>query len=326
MQKTQQFVPDKNNILQASENIRDMAHVTPVMTCRTLNDMAGRNLYFKMENFQKAGAFKYRGALHAVKTLRDIPAVAAHSSGNHAQALALAARQRGIPAYLVMPKGSTPAKVAAVRSYGGTVIPCENTLESREQTLLKVLEDTGSAFIHPYDDGRTISGQATCAREFIEQAGDLDVIVTPLGGGGLLSGTALSAYYFGKYIRVVGAEPAGADDGYRSFVSGTLVTDLKPDTIADGLRTRLSELTFSIIRNQVHDVVTVSEEEIIEAMRLMWERMKVVIEPSAAVPVAAMVFRKAKCSGTNVGIIVSGGNADLTSLPWKGAPSGASYN
>jgi len=281
--------------------------------------MVNAQLFFKCENFQKVGAFKFRGACNAVFSLSEDDAslgVATHSSGNHAAALALAAQVRGIEAFIVMPKNAPRVKKAAVAGYGGKIIFCEPTLEARETTLAKVIEDTGATFVHPYNDRRVIAGQGTAALELLEEVPTLDVIMAPVGGGGLLSGTALTVSELSPATRVIGAEPEGADDAYRSLQEGRIVASVDPKTVADGLLTSLGDLTFPIIKTHVHQIVTVSEEAIISGMRHVWERMKIVIEPSAAVPVGALVEKKIDLDGQRIGVILSGGNVDLDKLPW----------
>lgn len=313
------MVPDKKSLLDAMERIKPYINRTPVLTCSTINDLTGGNLFFKCENFQKAGAFKSRGATNAIFQLDKSElsqGVATHSSGNHAAALALAARRRGIKAHIVMPDNSSKVKVSAVESYGGIITFCAPFLESREGTLKEVISITGAREIHPYNDFGIIAGQATATIEMLEDYPDLNLIITPVGGGGLLSGTALAARYFGKQVKVIAAEPERADDAFQSFNSGTLIPSIKPDTIADGLRTSLGSLTFPIIMEHVNDIVTVSEEGIVKAMRLIWERMKVVVEPSSAVPLAAILEGKINVQGLKTGIILSGGNVDLNNLPF----------
>ena len=312
--------PTAEDIERAAGRIRPHAHRTPVLTCAGLEERAGAKLFFKCENFQKVGAFKFRGACNAVFSLGPGEAargVATHSSGNHAQALALAAHLKGIPAHIVMPEGSPQVKVEAVRGYGGRIVFCKPTQEEREKSLREVVRATGAEFIHPYNDPRVIAGQATAARELLEQAEDLQLILVPVGGGGLASGTALAARYWSPATRVVPVEPEAADDARRSLLSGRIQPSLSPKTIADGLRTSLGELTFAVLRALVSEVVTVSEQSIVAAMRLVWERMKIVVEPSAAVPVAALLEGKLPVRGLRVGVILSGGNLDLDALPWQ---------
>lgn len=284
------------------------------MTSSTLDRMLDTSLFFKCENFQKVGAFKFRGASNAVLCMpeEDLKkGVATHSSGNHAQALALAARKMGVPAYIVMPSNSPEVKQAAVRGYGAEVILCEPTLQAREATLNAVVERTGATFVHPYNNYDIIAGQSTAAQELIQDYPDLDIILAPVGGGGLMSGTALAARYFSPGTQVIGAEPAGANDAYRSFQTGTLIPSVNPKTIGDGLLTSLGEKTFEIILNHVDDIVTCSEQGILQAMRLIWERMKILVEPSSAVPLATLLENKIDVRGKRVGIIISGGNVDM---------------
>ena len=308
---------DNINIKAAYETIKNYIHHTPVLTCSTLNSITKSELFFKCENLQKIGAFKIRGALNAVLSIPDDEVkygVATHSSGNHAQALALAAKWRGVKSYVVMPSNSSPVKIAAVKGYGATVIFCEPTLEARESTLEEIIKNTKAYFIHPYNNERVIEGQGTAALELINDIPDLDYILAPVGGGGLLSGTAIAARTFSRQTKVIGTEPEQADDAYQSFVAGRIIPVNHPDTIADGLRTSLGTLTFPIIKQHVHQIVTVSEKSIIEAMFWIWERMKVIIEPSSAVPVAAILEKKLDITGKRVGVILSGGNVDLKRL------------
>ncbi|MFD2532685.1 threonine ammonia-lyase [Gracilimonas halophila] len=311
--------PTFDDIKQAHKRISEHAHRTPVLNSKQVDQKTGGRIFFKCENFQKVGAFKFRGASNAIFSLSEEDAkngVATHSSGNHAQAVALAAKMRGIPAYVVMPENAPKVKVKAVQNYGAEITFCKSTLEARESTLEQVVEKTGATFIHPYDDARIIAGQGTSALELLEDHPDLDIIITPVGGGGLLSGTALAAKSIKPGIIVIGAEPANADDAYRSFKSGELIPVKNPDTIADGLRTSLGKLPFSIITEHVDDIVTVPEESIIEAMRYVWERLNMIIEASCAVPVAAVFDGKVDVKGKKVGIIITGGNVDLDNLPW----------
>lgn len=311
--------PDKITIFEAAGRIAPYLHRTPVLSSSEINNLTGGELYFKCENFQKAGAFKSRGATNAVFQLTDQElkaGVATHSSGNHAAALALAAKRRGIKAYIVMPENSNKVKVKAVEHYGGIITFCKPTLQAREDSLIQVIEQSGAIEIHPYNDYRIIAGQATAALELIEDAGNPEIIIAPVGGGGLLSGTALACLYFGKGIRVIAAEPEGADDAFKSFYSGSFVPSVHPQTIADGLRTSLGTLTYPIIKDYVHEIVTVSETKIIEAMRLIWERMKIIVEPSSAVPLAAILENKIDVRGKRCGIIISGGNVDFNELPF----------
>jgi threonine dehydratase len=306
-------------IQEARARIMGKVHRTPVMTSETLDSQASAKLHFKCENFQKAGAFKARGATNAVFALSDSEArngVATHSSGNHAAALARAAGLRGIPAHIVMPNNAPQAKQASVRRYGGRIVFCEPTLQARESTVEQVLAATGATLIHPYNDLRVMAGQGTTAVELLEDLPDLDVILCPVGGGGQLSGIAVAAKTMKPTVRVIGVEPAGADDAARSFTSGQIVPMLNPQTIADGLRSSLGDKSFAEIRRHVDDIVTVSEESIIQAMRLIWEVLKIIVEPSGAVAYAAIVEGKLDVQGTRVGLVLSGGNLDLDSLPW----------
>ena len=277
-------------------------------------------MFFKCENFQKVGAFKFRGAANMILTLdpeERSKGVATHSSGNHGQALALAARMQGITAYVVMPENAPTVKQAAVRGYQAQVINCKPTLAAREATVDEVIRKYGATLVHPYNDYRIIGGQATSAKELIEDTKDLDCIVCPVGGGGLLSGTALSARYFGQEIEVYGAEPQGADDAFQSIRAGRIIPSTNPNTIADGLLTSLGDKTFPIIKEFVKDILIVNDQEIIAAMKLLWERMKIVVEPSAAVPLAAVLKNEMLFENKRVGIILSGGNVDLTKLPFR---------
>ncbi len=312
--------PTLADIRQAAERIRPFAHRTPVLTCASLDRRVGAQIFLKCENWQKVGAFKFRGACNAVLSLSEAEAargVATHSSGNHAQALALAARLRGIRAYIVMPNTAPEVKKAAVAGYGGQITFCEPTLEARETTLAQVIQDTGAIQVHPYNDYRVIAGQGTAALELLEDTPQLDVVMAPVGGGGLLSGTALAVTELSPATRVVAAEPEEADDAYRSMQAGHIIPSVRPNTIADGLLTSLGTLTFPIIQARVHQIVTVSEQAILEAMKYVWERAKLVIEPSAAVPVGALLEHKIDLRGQRIGIILSGGNVDLDRLPWS---------
>lgn len=311
--------PDLVAIRQAHERITPHIHHTPVLTSSALDAMSDSSLFFKCENFQKVGAFKARGACNAVFSLDADTAsrgVVTHSSGNHAAALAFAAGLRGIPAFIVMPSNAPAVKKAAVESYKGRITECEPTLASRESTARVVIEETGAELIHPFDDYRIIAAQATAAIELIEDTDGLDMILGPVGGGGLIAGTALAVHHLDLSTLVIACEPANADDAFQSFHEGKIVPIVNPDTIADGLRTQLSDKTFEIIQNFVHDIVTVTEEEIVTAMRTVWERMKIIIEPSSAVPVAAVQAGRIPVEGRRVGIILSGGNVDLGNLPF----------
>jgi threonine dehydratase len=306
-------------IEEARQRIAGRVKVTPVLTSETLDAQAGARLFFKCETFQKCGAFKARGAANAVFALSEAEArhgVATHSSGNHAAALARAARLRGIRAYIVMPDNTPEAKRAAVRRYGGEISYCAATLTARESAARELVERTGAAFVHPYDNLMVMAGQATVAAELLTQVPDLDVILCPVGGGGLLSGCAVAAKTLRPAIRVLGVEPAGADDAARSLHAGTLQPSVHPQTIADGLRGALAPRTFAEIRRRVEDILTVSEEAIVAAMRELWEVLKIIVEPSGAVPYAAVRGAPAALQGQRVGIVLSGANLDLDHLPW----------
>lgn len=307
----------KEDIIAAHDRIRPFIHRTPILTSSSIDDMTGAALFFKCENFQKIGAFKIRGGMNAALSLNTEElsrGLATHSSGNHAQAIAFAARQLGIPAYIVMPETSPKPKVDAVHGYGATITFCAPNQKAREDTVAGIVERTGAAFVHPYDDDRVIAGQATCAKELLEDADDLDAIIVPVGGGGLMSGTALSVYNFKPDAKAYAGEPEGAADAYVSFMSGTLQPAPYIDTIADGLLTRLSDRTFAIIRDHVADIFPVSEDEIKAALKLVLERMKIVVEPSCVVPLAAVLKNKDVFAGKRVGIILTGGNIELTKL------------
>jgi threonine dehydratase len=312
--------PDLNEIRRAAERILPYVRRTPVLTCSSLDRQVEARVFFKCENLQKAGAFKFRGACNAVLSLPEsdtVRGVVTHSSGNHAQAVALAARLRGIPAYIVMPENAPAVKKAAVAGYGGRITFCEPTLEARESAQAAVIAETGATAVHPYNDFLVIAGQGTSALELLEDAPDLDAIIAPVGGGGLLSGVSIAATELSPRIRVIGAEPEGADDACRSLAAGKIIPSVNPLTIADGLKTSLGDLTFPIIQQRVERIVTVSEAGIIAAMRFVWERMKIIIEPSAAVAVAALWERKIDLTNLRVGAILSGGNVDLDRLPWQ---------
>ena len=307
-------------IRAAAGRIAPYAHRTPVLTCASLDRAVEAQVFLKCENFQKVGAFKFRGACNAVFSLTAAEAahgVATHSSGNHAQALALAARLRGIPAHIVMPANAPVVKQAGVAGYGGRITLCEPVLAAREAALAAVVARTGAAVVHPYDDERVIAGQGTAALELLQEVPDLDVILAPVGGGGLLSGTAIAATELAPGIRVIAGEPAGAGDAFRSLAEGRIVPSIMPETLADGLLTSLGELTFPIIRDRVERIVLVSEPGIVAAMRFIWERAKLVIEPSSAVPLAVLWERQVDLTGLRVGVILTGGNVDLDRLPWQ---------
>jgi len=316
----QTMSPTLQDIQQAAERIKPYAHHTPVLTNESLNQRVNAQVYLKCENLQKVGAFKFRGACNAVYSLSDEKAahgVCTHSSGNHAQALALAARMRGIPAYIVMPNNAPSVKKNAVAGYGGQIRFCEPTLEARESTLDRIRLDTGANVVHPYNDERVIAGQGTAALELLDSIPELDLIIAPVGGGGLLSGTAIAAKGLKPGIRMIAGEPENANDAYRSLQEGRIVPSENPKTIADGLLTSLGQLTFPIIREHVEQIVTVSEQGIIDTMKFIWERTKIIIEPSAAVAVGVLWEKKIDLSGLKIGVILSGGNVDLEKLPWQ---------
>jgi len=311
--------PTFEDVLAAAERIRGHVHRTPVMTSRTVDAIAGAQLHFKCENLQKVGAFKARGATNAVLSLDDEAAgrgVATHSSGNHAAALAYAAGIRGVPANVVMPSSAPPVKKAAVSGYGAVITECEPTLKARETTLDAVVERTGATFIHAYDNPMVIAGQGTASLELITDVPDLEALIAPVGGGGLMSGTAIAVSSSRPDITIWGSEPAGADDAFRSLRDGTIYPSVEPKTIADGLLTSLSDRTFRILSERLEGILTVSEETIVRAMRMIWERMKLVVEPSGAVPLAAVLEHPDHFADRRVGLIISGGNVDLDHLPW----------
>lgn len=310
-------VPEFLDVEKAHLRISPYVHRTPVLTSKSVNALLGADLYFKCENFQKVGAFKFRGATNAVMSLNNDEAkwgVATHSSGNHAAALALAARNRGIKAYVVMPKNAPEIKKKAVQAYGAEITFCEPTLEAREETLRLLVEKTGAKEVHPYDNFQVIAGQGTAAKEMIEDVGTFDQVLCPVGGGGLLAGTSLSVKALLPTASVIACEPAGADDACRSFKAGRIIPSHESNTIADGLLTSLGRRNFEIIQSKVDDVLTVSDESIIAAMRMIWERMKIIIEPSSAVPLAAILEQKLDVAGKKTGVILSGGNVDLSTI------------
>jgi len=312
--------PTLDDIRAAAKRIKPYIHRTPVLTNESLNEKVGAKVFLKCENFQKVGAFKFRGACNAVFSLSDEEAargVSTHSSGNHAQALALAARLRGIPAYIVMPNNAPAVKKAAVAGYGGIITFCEPTLAAREATLAQIVQETGSEVVHPYNDERVITGQGTAVLELLEEVPELDVIISPVGGGGLLSGTSIAATEIKKGIRVIAGEPEMANDAFLSLQAGEIILSIKPKTIADGLLTSLGNKTFPIIQERVEQIVTVSEQGIVDSMKFIWERAKIIIEPSSAVAVGVLWERKVDLNGLNVGVILSGGNVDLEKLPWR---------
>ncbi len=311
--------PDITAIRAAAERIAGLAHKTPVMRSRALDALTGAHLHFKCENLQRGGSFKIRGALNAVLSLDDEQAargVVTHSSGNFAAALALAAGERGVPAHLVMPENAPTVKREAVAAYGGIIHPCAPTLAAREEGAARVQADTGATFLHPYDNFDIIAGQGTAALELLDQAPDLDCLIAPVGGGGLMSGCAIAGRALSPRLELLGAEPAGADDAFRSLLAGERLPQTNPRTIADGLRTSLGERNFPILERLLTGIVTVSEELIVEAMRLIWTRLKLVVEPSGAVPLAALLEAPARFQGRRIGLLLSGGNVDLDALPW----------
>ena len=316
------IIPTFEDVVEAHTRISPYIHKTPVLTSTYFNELTGAELFFKCENFQKAGAFKVRGASNAVFGLSDEMAekgVATHSSGNHALSLSYAAGRRGIPCYVVMPRTAPEAKKAAVRGYGGIITECEPSTTSREEVFADVQARTGAEFVHPYNDPRVIAGQATCSRELLNQVEALDTVIAPIGGGGMISGTCLTLSNVAPGVEIIAAEPEQADDAYRSFKAGHIIADDAPHTIADGLKVPLKELTWHFVSNYVDDILTASEEEIVDAMKLTWQRMKLVMEPSCAVPLATILKNKDKFKGKRVGVVVTGGNVDLASLPWMTA-------
>jgi threonine dehydratase len=311
--------PSLSDIRAAHDRIQPYIHRTPILTSSAINEIAGCEIYFKCENFQKVGAFKARGAANAVVKLspeQRAKGVATHSSGNHAAALARAASVAGIPSYIVMPSNAPEIKKKAVRGYGGEIIECEPTLQARETTLDAVVDRTGAVFIPPFDYIDVIEGQATCALELLEDQSDLDVVMAPVGGGGLLGGTALAVHYLNPDIEVIAGEPLGADDAFRSFQAGSIQPNAKTNTIADGLLTTVGKLNFELIEAYVKDILLATDPQTIEAMRLLFERMKIVVEPSGAVTLAALLANKERFASKKVGIILSGGNVDLGKLPF----------
>lgn len=313
------IVPTWDDAVAAHERAAPHIHRTPVLTSSFLNQLAGCELFFKCENFQKAGAFKVRGASNAVFGLSEEQAakgVATHSSGNHALSLSYAAGRRGIPCHVVMPRTAPQAKKDAVRGYGGQITECEASTSSREAVFAEVQARTGADFVHPYNDPRVIAGQATCSRELMEQVEGLDAVVAPIGGGGMVSGTCLTLSTIAPQVEIYAAEPEQADDAARSFRAGHIIADDAPATVADGLKVPLKELTWHFVSRHVTDILTASEEQIIAAMRLIWARMKIVMEPSSAVPLATILKNPETFRGKRVGVIVTGGNVDLDRLPW----------
>ncbi len=310
---------NKQQLIDCHERIKPHIHNTPVLTSRLLNEMVGAQLFFKCENFQRMGAFKMRGAANAILQLPEEArkkGVVTHSSGNFAQALSLAAQGLGVPAFIVMPSSAPKVKKEAVKGYGGNVVECEPTLEAREYTSKQIGSKEGATFLHPSNDIDVILGQGTACKELLETHPDLNAVFAPVGGGGLVAGTALAAHYFGNNCAVFGGEPFEVDDAYRSLISGKIETNASTNTIADGLKTQLGDKNFPIIKEHVQQIIRVTEEEIIEALRLLWERLKIVCEPSCAVAFAAVKKEKEQFINQKVGIIISGGNVDLEKLPF----------
>ncbi|TYC68094.1 pyridoxal-phosphate dependent enzyme [Stappia sp. BW2] len=315
-----QYIPTLEDMLVAHERIKPYIHRTPVLTSSFLNELTGAELFFKCENFQKAGAFKVRGASNAVFGLDPETAkagVATHSSGNHALSLSYAAGRRGIPCHVVMPRTAPQAKKDAVRGYGGIITECDPSTSSREAVFAEVEARTGAEFVHPYNDPRVIAGQGTCSKELLEQTDGLDVVIAPIGGGGMVSGTCLTLSNLAPEVKIYAAEPEQADDAARSFKAGHIIADDAPNTVADGLKVPLKELTWHFVSHHVTDILTASEQEIIDAMRLIWARMKIVMEPSSAVPLATILKNRDVFAGKRVGVIITGGNVDLGKLPWS---------
>lgn len=313
------LIPTYDDVLAAEARITPYIHRTPVLTSSYFNDLTGAELFFKCENFQKAGAFKVRGASNAVFGLSDAMAakgVATHSSGNHALSLSYAAGRRGIPCHVVMPRTAPQAKKDAVRGYGGIITECEPSTSSREAVFAEVQAKTGAEFVHPYNDPRVIAGQGTCSKELTGQVEGLDAVIAPIGGGGMISGTCLTLSTIAPQVKIYAAEPEQADDACRSFKAGHIIADDAPNTVADGLKVPLKELTWHFVSNHVTDILTASEEEIIDAMKLIWKRMKIVMEPSSAVPLATILKNRDVFAGKRVGVIITGGNVDLDALPW----------
>lgn len=316
---SEMYIPTLQDMLAAHDRIKPHIHQTPVLTSSYFNDLTGAQLFFKCENFQKAGAFKVRGASNAVFGLSEEDAdkgVCTHSSGNHALSLSYAAGRRGIPCNVVMPRTAPQAKKDAVRGYGGIITECEPSTTSREAVFAEVQAATGGNFVHPYNDPRVIAGQGTCSRELMQQTDGLDMVIAPIGGGGMISGTCLTLSNIAPEVKIIAAEPEQADDAYRSFKAGHIIADDAPNTIADGLKVPLKDLTWHFVSNHVSDILTASEEEIIAAMKLTWQRMKIVIEASCAVPMATILKNKDTFAGKRVGVIITGGNVDMDTLPW----------
>lgn len=314
------IIPTYQDMLAAHERIKPHIRRTPIRSSEYIDALVGAELFFKCENFQEAGAFKVRGATNAVFGLTEAQAkrgVATHSSGNHALSLAWAAGRRGIPCNVVMPRTAPQAKKDAVRRYGGTITECEPSTSSREAVFAQVQAATGGEFVHPYNDPRVIAGQGTCSRELMEQVEGLQAVIAPIGGGGMISGTCLTLSTLAPQVQVIAAEPEQADDAYRSFKAGRIIADDAPVTVADGLKVPLKELTWHFVQRHVSDILTASEQEIIDAMKLAWKHLRIVLEPSSAVPLAVILKNKPRFAGQRLGVIVTGGNVDLDALPWQ---------
>ena len=315
------YAASMDDVIAASKRIEGHGHRTPILTNKTIDELTGKKIFFKCENFQKIGAFKFRGGWNTISSLSEKEAsngVCTHSSGNHAQAVAYAAMKRNIPAYIVMPRNAPKVKIQAVEGYRANITLCEPTLKARRETLEEIAKKTGAYIVHPFNEPKVIAGQGTCAMEMIEDIGDLDAICAPIGGGGLMSGTCIAARSMLPNVRLFGAEPKGADDAYQSLKKGKLIPQDNPDTICDGLLTSMGENTWKILKNHLEDIITVSDEEVVTAMKLIWERMKIIIEPSCATPLAAVLtpeFRELENIET-IGIILTGGNVDLAKLPF----------
>ncbi|HPE25657.1 beta-hydroxyaspartate dehydratase BhcB [Albidovulum sp.] len=319
MKDQSMYIPTYQDMLEAHERIKPHIRRTPIRTSDYLNDLTGAQIFFKCENFQEPGAFKVRGATNAVFGLDEAQAakgVATHSSGNHASCLSYAAMLRGIPCNVVMPHSAPQAKKDTVRRYGGKITECEPSTSSREATFARVQAETGGDFVHPYNDPRVIAGQGTCAKEMIEDTGGLDIVVAPIGGGGMISGTCLTLSTLAPETKVIAAEPEQADDAYRSFKAGHIIADDAPRTVADGLLVPLKDLTWHFVKSHVSDILTASDPEIVDAMKLTWKHLRVVMEPSSAVPLATILKNKDVFKGKRVGVIITGGNVDLDKLPW----------
>ena len=309
----------KLDLTDCHNRIKPFIHNTPVLTSSYINEITGAEVYFKCENFQKMGAFKMRGAANAILKLSDEQksnGVVTHSSGNHAQAISLAAKKIGIKAYIVMPSNAPKIKKEAVKGYGGKLIECESNLEAREAAARDVMHSKNATFIHPSNNLDVILGQGTASKELIEQYGSFDHILVPIGGGGLIAGSALAAKYFGDNCTVIGTEPFEVDDAYRSLISGKIETNITTNTIADGLRTQLGDKNFPIILNEVKKIIRITEDEIIDSMKLIWQRLKIICEPSCSLPLAGIIKNKDEFKGKKIGVVITGGNIDLDNLPF----------